>query len=58
MQTDPKYRSILGLWLLAGAAAVMAACSTVAGAGEDLSKAGDAVTDAAEDVEEDIETKD
>jgi predicted small secreted protein len=41
--------------LAALAALCAAGCSTIAGAGEDLSSAGQAVTETAEQVEEDLE---
>lgn len=46
-------RKIL-LPLAAAAALTAAACNTVAGAGEDLESAGAAVTETAEEVEEDL----
>lgn len=46
-------------WFVMLAAALVAltaaACNTVAGAGRDLSTAGEAVTETAKDVEEDIQ---
>ncbi len=38
----------LALFLLAGAGTLLSACNTVAGAGEDMSSAGHAVTNSAE----------
>ena len=38
----------LALFLLSGASAVLSACNTTAGAGEDLSNAGHAITNSAE----------
>ena len=42
-------RKIVGLMVVAGAL-VLSACNTVAGAGEDVSSAGRAVTNTANDV--------
>ncbi len=39
----------LSLSLLAGTAALLSACNTTAGAGEDLSAAGHAITNSAEE---------
>jgi entericidin B len=36
------------------AALALAACNTVAGAGEDIEAGGEAITEAAEDVQEDL----
>jgi len=38
----------LTLFLLSGASAMLSACNTTAGAGEDLSAAGHAITDSAD----------
>ena len=38
----------LALFLLTGAASALSACNTTAGAGEDLSSAGHAITNSAE----------
>ncbi|MGO8917453.1 MAG: entericidin A/B family lipoprotein [Stellaceae bacterium] len=38
----------LTLFLLSGASVALSACNTTAGAGEDLSSAGHAITDSAE----------
>jgi entericidin B len=38
----------LALFLLTGASAVLSACNTTAGAGEDLSSAGHAITNSAD----------
>jgi entericidin B len=38
----------LALFLLTGASAVLSACNTTAGAGQDLSSAGQAITNSAE----------
>ena len=40
----------LNLMLLSGATALLSACNTTAGAGQDVSAAGHAVTDSAEKV--------
>ena len=40
-------RKVIGYGLISGALLVLAACNTVAGAGKDVSSAGDAVTNAA-----------
>jgi predicted small secreted protein len=41
---------LLNLVLLSGAAALLSACNTTAGAGKDVSAAGHAVTDSADKV--------
>ncbi len=41
-------RTILALTLLAGASAMLTACNTTAGAGQDVSAAGHAVTSTAD----------
>jgi predicted small secreted protein len=43
-------RSILALSLLVGASALLSACNTTAGVGQDVSATGHAVTDTAEKV--------
>jgi predicted small secreted protein len=40
---------LMGAVLLAGASTFLASCNTVAGAGKDVSSAGQAVTDTAKD---------
>ena len=42
--------ALLNLVLLSGAAALLSACNTTAGAGKDVSAAGHAVTDSADKV--------
>ena len=42
--------ALLNLVLLSGAAALLSACNTTAGAGQDVSAAGHAVTNSAEKV--------
>ncbi|WP_175149295.1 entericidin A/B family lipoprotein [Paraburkholderia ultramafica] len=39
---------LIALLLIAGAAAALAGCNTMAGAGEDISKGGNALTNSAE----------
>jgi len=45
---------LLSLVLLLGAAVALGGCNTIAGFGEDVEATGDAVSDTAEDVEEDM----
>ncbi len=40
--------AILGIFVLTGAASLLSACNTTAGAGEDLSSAGHAITNSAD----------
>ena len=56
-----SFRSELGIpgvWtlgmLLLGLMLALGACNTMSGAGEDIEAAGDAMSDTAEDVEEDM----
>jgi predicted small secreted protein len=42
-------KALMGVVLLAGASTFLASCNTVAGAGKDVSSAGHAVTDTADD---------
>lgn len=44
----PRLTAVLSLIVLLGTAAMVSACNTTAGAGEDVSSAGHAVTNAAE----------
>ncbi len=44
----PLAKLFLVLFLLSGAGAVLSACNTTAGAGQDLSSAGHAITNSAE----------
>jgi predicted small secreted protein len=44
----PRFSMMLSLVVLLGAATALSACHTVAGAGEDVSSAGHAVTGAAD----------
>jgi predicted small secreted protein len=39
---------LLSILLLSGAASLLSACNTTAGAGKDISATGDAITDSAE----------
>jgi predicted small secreted protein len=43
-------KALIGVVLLAAASTFLASCNTVAGAGKDVSSAGHAVTDTADDV--------
>jgi predicted small secreted protein len=43
-------KAFVGVVLLMGASTFLASCNTVAGAGKDVSSAGHAVTDTADDV--------
>lgn len=44
----PLAKVFLVLFLLSGASAMLSACNTTAGAGQDLSNAGQAITNSAE----------
>jgi predicted small secreted protein len=46
-EREPTTRRLIALLLLAGTA-TLAACNTVAGAGQDISKGGHAITNSAE----------
>jgi len=43
-------KALIGVVLLAGVSTFLSSCNTVAGAGKDVSSAGHAVTDTADDV--------
>jgi entericidin B len=45
---------LLNLVVLSGAAALLSACNTTAGAGQDVSAAGHAVTNSAEKIKSDM----
>jgi entericidin B len=55
--SEPRMRKFL-LPFMAIAALSAAACNTVAGAGQDLENAGDAVTETARDVQQDLKEED
>lgn len=50
--TQSLVRPLMGLVLLAAAAASLSACNTMAGAGQDVSAAGKAVTKGADTVKD------